>query len=446
MPPGMPQPFSCPRQSEGVPNQSWSGYRIDFSHQGHRLAFPDSLPDRFKNNAPFAVAVKIDDLVMDEEQLRNYTFDRKLCPDSIRRERQLSGLKRIIVHNGEETQEVIDQLKSAGLQPEERIYFPKESSEAHIYIPVLNDLHVVNCRGPIRRIREEQLAEALEHLLQRRIILDNVHYQNDPAKATKRFEDLASRSVIDLVSKIDRSRVRADRSIDIVFGPYKSLRLAPREIIYEMDKDYLNYKLLQIGDRQVLSFDYIFGDQARNVLHQTYATLGSYFDDLVVNVFHYGKIGLLDDDLKVGDICIPAGAMEESQIHKGDDSVYPIRNQFVMNHGMYRRLCDLVGQEVSQGVTVNTISVIRQTKSGLRKDLEAGGNFLDMEWSTMAGLFNGFKSNYPGIDTINHFFAGVGSDKPLHGRTLGDTKYPREQEVRIADAYKRIILEGYHLL
>ena len=62
-----------------------------------------------------------------------------------------------------------------------------------------------------------------------------------------------------------------------------------------------------------------------------------------------------------------------------------------------------------------------------------------MEWIVMASLDAGSESTYPGIGTIRYFLAGVGSDKPLKGQTLGNTEYPKQVEQSVAASLLEIV-------
>ena len=51
----------------------------------------------------------------------------------------------------------------------------------------------------------------------------------------------------------------------------------------------------------------------------------------------------------------------------------------------------------------------------------------------------GSESVYPGLGKVRHFYAGVGSDKPLAGQTLGNTQYSVRREQAIAGAFLEMI-------
>ncbi|MBN2368192.1 hypothetical protein JXC34_04165 [Candidatus Woesearchaeota archaeon] len=373
-----------------------------------------------------------EDYVMDLEQRKAYVFDRKLSPNAGKREEQIKGLKRIVIHNAFTMQEIEKALENA------EKYYPGKSTEPH-FMHFNGDLHVVNSRGIMRGVRDEDLVHALGELIGKKIELEVRYYKDDIGMAFRRFKEFSFNQVAEIFRKIDKDAVKKEGGLYLLFGPHKSLSLNGLKPDFESVNDYLNYKLLHLGKKTVVAFDYIFADQARNVLGQIYSSLNSYFSDITVNVFHYGKIGLLDPARKIGDICIPVAALDENKIIEGDCRAYPISNQLCLDKNFSELFASSVKEKTYQGTTVNTISVLRQTRKALERDLKAGGNFLDMEWLVMSSLDHGFKSNYPRIKKINNFFAGIGSDKPLEGRTLADTEYPADKEKKIADAFVEII-------
>ncbi len=214
---------------------------------------------------------------------------------------------------------------------------------------------------------------------------------------------------------------------------------------FNAQNDFLNYKILEVGDQVVVAFDYIFADQARNVLSQMYSTLSARFGGIDVSVFHFGKVGLLAPSLDIGHICVVTGSIDEEDIQQGDLRLSPIHNQLdpQRDREIAKEFAELVEEPIHYGTTVNTISVLRQTKQALEQDLKAGGDFLDMEWSAMAGLDHGRRSCYPHLGQIRYFFAGIGSDNPMKGATLGNTAYPRETERKVAEAFLELIRRDY---
>ncbi|MBI1970022.1 hypothetical protein HYS48_04980 [Candidatus Woesearchaeota archaeon] len=388
--------------------------------------------------------MKVDDLVMDQGQRRLYVFERKLSPESEIRGEQLSGLRRVIIHNAYLTEEVSDLLQDAGVEAVP--YRPLKSTEVHFYVPAQGHLHIVNSRGIIRLQRDLDQVEMLEHILGRNIAVQVNHYGNQRAKASKRFRDFAYDLVDRAFDKLkeEKQHIQQQGSIAVMLGPHEAWEgaLQDMEIVAEEENDFLNYKILKIGDKVAIAFDYIFADQARNVLGEFYTMVDSHFEGLDVEVFHYGKIGLLNSALAIGQVCVPISALDEKRIHGGDRRLSPIHNQLYLDEQTAKRFAELVEQKPFTGTTVNTISVLGQTRKGLELNLQAGGDFLDMEWLVMASLDHGVHSGYPRIRNIRYYFAGVGSDKPLEGKTLGDTPEPKEQESRIAKAFVELIRRG----
>ncbi len=377
------------------------------------------------------------DLIMDGEQRRQYVFDRKLHPDPARALDQTKSLRRVIIHHAQRTQEVEELLGRAGVLAER--YVPKKSTEAHFYVIPQGDLHVVNSRGITRGIRDEDQAKALSDILCKPVPLALDHYQNDPASVSKRFEDFAYDLVRDAFNHLDTDEIQLKRSFPIIIGPQKHLTLDGIVCEHSDDNDYLSYKVLRIGKQPVLAFDYIFADQAKNVLSRVYATANAYLPGTNMHVLHYGKIGLLNPFLDVGQVCVPHAALDENKAVDGDLRPSPIHNQLALHTPASRIFKETVGQPIARGMTINTVSVLQQTKTRLQTALDAGGDFLDMEWAVMASLDHGYNSMYPSLGRINYYFAGVGSDKPLAGKTLGDTEFPQEKLSLIAEAYTRII-------
>jgi len=205
------------------------------------------------------------ELVMDKEQLKKYVFERKLHPDPEKREEQLSNLNFVIIHNAHTTQEVEELLCRARVSYER--FTPKKSAEAHFYNAKEGMLHLVNSRGVIRHIQDTNLIEALSDILDRKIKFEIEHYMKDPAKASRRFHDFAFNLVADIFEKLDSKEIEKQGNLNLVFGPHASLPIEKVDVIFESKNDYLNYKILKFQDKIIVAFDYIFADQAKNVLN-----------------------------------------------------------------------------------------------------------------------------------------------------------------------------------
>ena len=130
--------------------------------------------------------------------------------------------------------------------------------------------------------------------------------------------------------------------------------------------------------------------------------------------------------------------MEEEKILDGRDIVYPLENLLTEENIPSEIFKEAIGQNINYGITVNTISVLGQRRKNLEKALNAGGDFLEMEWVPMSGPNMGASTAYGKIK-VNHFYAGVISDKPLEGKNLGNTEYPRNVQNIITNAHLEII-------
>ncbi len=371
------------------------------------------------------------DLVMNDEQRLQYTVDRKLHRDKETEEKQRATLREIVIHNGYRTDEVRDSILEFGTPFIE--YQPRKSTETHFFEEIPGRLHAVNARGVTRLVRDHDQAKVLQELVNHDITVRVRNYGGNEYTASSRFVAFAH----DLVDGLsDELRANHREHLFVIFGPHSSLHV---DTLQEECNDFLNYKIAAVGTRRVISFDYVFADQAYNVLAKLYALANVTRPGMDVHTFHYGKIGLLKRDATIGAIGIPDASIEEEDIARGELRVKPIHNELAER--LYERFRRLVREKLSIGVTVNTCSVLQQTKQRLERALAVNGSWLDMEWAVMASLQHGYRSKYPNIGRIHHYFSGVGSDIPLAGKTLATTVYPQPKEQVIARAYLQLIQE-----
>ena len=395
-------------------------------------------------------------LVMSDEAARQYAFERKLADPNTQRElfdEQLNGLRGVIIENAKTEDEVRSNLIDAGFSPVE--YHPPKSNEAHFYVRENGFIHAVNSRGITRMKRDEALAVILKYVLPQPIAVDVSNQGHNRRRANDRFELFAFNLVDDIFNHLNKDTVASNGRVNLVFGPYVSMDQVMKardcEIVHETTNDYLNYRLVVMKTSPtlelVINFDYIFADQAKDVLHKLYKGIAAEFSgkSIDINLLHYGKVGVLDPATNVGDIIIPTGAIDDEKlqyaIKRGQPTPphYPIKNQLVTNPEARRIFYSANEGRIHTGLTVNTTSVPHQTREGLQADLDAGGLSLDMEWIVMASLDAGSESTYPGLGTIRYFLAGIGSDKPLEGQNLGNTEYPRNIEQKVAASFLQLI-------
>ncbi len=365
--------------------------------------------------------------LMTHEEMKVYTYERKFHTDPEIRKTQLENLNIFKIHNAFRTEEVEELFDDASISYIK--YKPSKSQEYHFYIPSTGNLHVVNTRGDIRLLRDQDQYRVLKEIAGYNSLKRNEkHYKNSQARASIRFTEFAFNLVNELYPYIDAKAIDEQGQINVILGPKESLDTNDITIEKESQNDFLDYRILRIDDKPVINFDYVFADQAKNILDNFSIITRANFPDADINIFHYGKIGLLNIDLQVGDICIPTGALIEKKVVENNAAVHPIYNLLDIDKNIAGLLEEIVGEKVHRGLTVDTVSVLRQQRKNLLACLDAGGNFLDMEWKSMS------TNVY-----MNYIFAGVGSDKPLEGKSLANTKYPRLKEKKITQAFKEII-------
>jgi hypothetical protein len=210
-------------------------------------------------------------------------------------------------------------------------------------------------------------------------------------------------------------------------------------LLETLDHEYLNVRVLTIGDNVVVNWDYIFSDQADRILRQFYLSCDAALPGVELHVVHYGRVGALSPFVHVGDLCIPVNAYEEEGLSNDSRQKYPLQNTLITNPDIGRRLDDILRTtgptRLFSGNTVNTTSVLNQTRTQLLA-AQRVASFLEMEWLHI-GLV--LKDNYPNIKSISRYFAGVASDEPLAGKTLGDTPSPKAEERRLAEGLVELI-------
>lgn len=372
---------------------------------------------------------------MDKKDMKTYLSDRKFHEDPIVQQMQLFDIQNYVIHNAYQSDEWKRQLDMTCSNY--LTYTPKNSAETHFYDLGTKTLHAINTRGEIRLIRDINQHKLMEEVVERPINLFVDHWQGDVVEASRRFLEFAYDLNTQIYSHINKDLVKGKGKMDLIIGPMDSLDLEDFDVMFDSKNDYLNYRVLRSGDKQVVNLDYIFADQAKNILDKFFMISNAYFSGIDINIYHYGRVGILNPEFAVGDFCIPTGALDEQKISEGRARVFPIYNRLA-EEGMNSFLEEKLGSNVHEGFTVNTISVLEQTQNQLKMDLKAGGDFLDMEWLSMA--VQDYNTIYPTLGNVNFYLVGVGSDKQLEGLNLGNTIYSKENEKKVTEMFKDLIL------
>ncbi|MFH1401159.1 MAG: hypothetical protein ABIH41_06590 [Nanoarchaeota archaeon] len=386
-----------------------------------------------------------EDYVMDDESMARYAAQRVFDPSNAD---VAFRMRRLVVHNAHLLGEVADEVMGKG---DATLFYPPKSTEPHLWVPSSGELHVVNARDPIRLVREENLAWALNRTVRKDDPIDFAvhHYRDDAALARFRFGHFAEALARNVMACMDHGAVSKKGRLDVLLGPYDALDVGDVDAVvpihsgidslFPMKNEFLNYRII---DDHLINLDYAFASQLKNVLDRLYVAIAAYFPGADVNVFHYGKVGVLRDDVTDAHACVPRYALDANKIADGRLRRSEIPNELVSPGDAAEAFAALVGGPVYVGTTVNTTSVLKQTRSQLLEYLACGGDFMDMEWSPMSSLDHGYNSAYEGLGTLRYFLAGARSDAPLSGTNLGNTDYHRGLEFRIANAFRGMIREG----
>jgi hypothetical protein len=367
--------------------------------------------------------------LMDDEKRVQYTVDRQLHPDEAIRAKQLENLEHLVLHNGFKPEEVEPEM--GGFLK----FKPIASVESNFYDEATGTLHVINTKGDIRYDRIRHHFGILGRATEQKLNWDIKHFGGEQKFASARFRDLAFELVNEAYDRLDVEEFTHDGVLNVIFGPFDNFPLDEGiEVIDEIKNDFLNYRLLDMGGYFAVNFDYVFADQAKNVIEQFCLATNNEVLGAWVNIFHYGKVGVLDSKANVGDVFVPTGFMDEKLLKDNLQTIYPINNQLLINPKATEMLEKYVGS-FHEGSTLNTASILRQKRVVLEEARDLGATTIDMEWGPMASYHN----HYDGVDAVRYFFAGVGSDKPLEGQTLAETKFEKRQLNNIARAFTDMI-------
>jgi hypothetical protein len=393
------------------------------------------------------------DHILSGDSLKKYVFDRKTHPDESERDLQLKHLKEIKIHNGYRVSDVVSLLKQAGVYDEQMMYIPKASTEPHFFDALKGIIHIINTRGNIRLERDLNQARALEQILGRDIII-NINHANESLgaegtrfTARRQFKRFAYELAEDCFCNLDAEKIRVQKKMYVLIGPHSSLQVSKDEIVHSCEDDFLNYRILEKENRQIINLDYIFSDQAINILNQIFAITNDNFvsENMKVCVLHYGKVGLLGTrngrSIPIGSCTIPDRAYDEADLFNGYGTSFDLHNRFAQDVRLKEYLSDILQDYVPIGPSLNSISVLGQKRSILRYARELGIQEIDMERLGISTLRPGFKTRYPYINDIEFYFAGVGSDSPLDGATLGNTEHPYGSEKKLAQGILSIATE-----
>lgn len=174
-----------------------------------------------------------------------------------------------------------------------------------------------------------------------------------------------------------------------------------------LDDDYLAHMITEvIGEngesKKVLNIDYVFADQAANVIDKLLLTYHACTDDAESRTLHllmYGKVGGIKERLHINDLVFPNGLISEYDIVNGNSKHTPMYNVFEDYYGKNEFI-------------LNETSVPLQRKSVLIDGSRRDCSVVEMEALHATLAINAGRNIYHNLN-INHGFATFISDLPL---------------------------------
>lgn len=199
----------------------------------------------------------------------------------------------------------------------------------------------------------------------------------------------------------------------IVIGSTKAVEKQTK-VISQGKSPYLDAHIVELNEKKILNIGYVYGDQAGilldKILREYYSLAETRQQDQKIDIYMFGRVGGLLDDMKRHDLVFPNGFIDEVDLLKGHKGVHPMNNN--------------LAQEKNQGLNLNVATVIDETYELLQKAKEMGCICVEMETresvesiNTAGNRYNNHKGQKLDID---FGFVGYVSDLPLKGDTVAD--------------------------
>lgn len=401
-----------------------------------------------------------DDLVMDPVSWRKYSLQRvgwkdddgnRINPANNRDDYNLlkETVNRFVIHNGSLGSEVLEEY-DGGLREmdlnlgRERVFLDEREGTMHIAQPVSKS------RG--ERFEDMIYTGCVLSCPDWNVSLESRLLNDDRHHTLRRYSDLA----YDFVKDVSLTHDKLDGIDFITLGPLKWFKKygSDVDVIEENNNEYLNYMITEIEGKKTLNLDYVFSDQAKEIVDQLlrtyYGETPDHAERRRVNILMYGKVGgiaapknsyetvsklLNDRDISLDEI---RESTELSQnindivIPNGIVSTYDIE----YNNDVHTRLANVFSREdKAPDYILNSTSVPLQKISTLQKGFQVGCNAVEMESHYATQVINTARSQFHNLE-IRQGFVGFISDLPLYGTTLAenpDQRKGREKSVNVVE-------------
>jgi hypothetical protein len=295
-----------------------------------------------------------------------------------------------------------------------------------------------------RRKRYEAMIKAYLEASKRDIKFKSCELEGDQRKTNIEYDNFAYDFVAGLFLPEEKYEDRKVFDSDIpglchmvditkiIFGPVKAVSRSRKTNIVEKGKsEYLESRVISIASQHILSIGYVYADQAGilidKMLREYEALARKQGRKMMIDIYMFGRVGGLGDDMKRHDLVFPTGFITESDLNDGIQAEYPMHNTLALD-------------QTNQGLNFSVTGVIDETVEQLLKAREQKCMCVEMETRESVTSVNRARDRYTDHLDVRFGFVGHVSDLPLQGDTLADEldsdKGERDAVSKIIEAVK----------
>jgi hypothetical protein len=205
------------------------------------------------------------------------------------------------------------------------------------------------------------------------------------------------------------------------------------EILEDVENEYLNFMVAEIEGKKVLHFDYIFSDQAKEIIDHLLVTYyGETPEDnqtrRKVHILMYGKVGGIRPPQEINQIVIPNGIISDYDIEYKNNMFTKLANVFCTNDN-------------DMNYILNSVSIPLQRRSILIGGQAKGCSITEMEAHYATQIINTARSQYHNLEIVQGF-VGFISDTPLDGITLAENPDQRPGRKKCVEMITEYVKES----
>ncbi len=266
-------------------------------------------------------------------------------------------------------------------------------------------LHIPQYSGFGRRKRYEEMIKAYIQASGRRISFTSYELDGSRDKTNIYFDNYA----YDFVKRLFGMGIMQDVST-IIAGPLEAVAKQAK-VVQEIPDEYLDAQVVEVAGKKVLNIGYVYADQSGiivdKMMRKYEAMVAENEGHRDIKYFMFGRVGGLGG-LNRGDVVIPDGILDETDLLAGRAYVYPFYNII-----QPKRIC-------MRGNLFNVNSIIDEDSETLKSAYDWGCRCVEKEARETVESVNRAIRRYYGTLSIEFGFVGYVSDLPLYVHDNGE--------------------------